>query len=70
MFNCQSCGKTSKAGEKLTRVVVEERAVTYPPRYKEDEFGKPYCIDNGGEGFEIAEEVDVCPNCAPKEVAA
>ena len=67
MYKCDNCRKFSKPGDKLTKVVVEERRVTYPARYKEDEFGKQVCIDKGGEGFEIAMEVDCCPACAPAE---
>jgi len=67
MYKCDNCRKFSKPGDKLTKVVVSERAKVYPPRYKEDEFGKAVCIDNGGEGFEIQEEVNCCPACAPAE---
>lgn len=67
MFKCESCKKFSKPGDKATKVIVEERQMVYPPRYKEDEFGRQAIIDKGGEGFETIREVTVCPACVPAE---
>jgi hypothetical protein len=59
-FKCQSCGKSQPAGTKEAKVVTEVRAVTYPET--KDKFGKPFIP----EGYEIAKELRICPDCLNK----
>ena len=54
MFNCEECGKTSKTGEKQSKVVVETRPKTYA---------------NGQEvtlGYETVKEKVLCHQCKEK----
>ena len=55
MFKCNTCGKTTKAGEPATRRVVETREKVYPKR--------SYANDPGGKGCETVYEVVECEAC-------
>jgi len=67
MFDCGECKRTTKPGEKATRVVVEMRAATYPFRESALRFRKEgkrvIKHDRGGRGFEIVKEINICPSC-------
>ena len=63
MFKCGVCGKTSEKGEPRRLKVIEQRRKTYPAR--RDKSGT--VIDSGGQGWEIAKEITVCPRCIPTE---
>lgn len=51
MFNCEICKKTSKAGEKQYKIIVEAREVVY---------------ENGTKGWEIVKEISVCETCSKR----
>ena len=51
MFNCEKCGRTTKAGEKMAKQCLKKRPRKYP---------------NGSEGWEIAKEISVCEWCKDK----
>lgn len=60
MFKCELCGKTTKAGEKQTKKVIETRNKIYSN-----------ILPNGKEkisdGYEIVKEINVCEECARLE---
>lgn len=62
-FTCQACETAQKTGTKPNKTVTKQRRKIYPQRRTED--GKRI-IDNGGEGIEIAEELNLCDKCAKK----
>lgn len=57
-FNCDKCRKHFSGSPK--KLVVNVRPKIYPKRFAKD--GKT-TIDEGGKGYEIVEEIDVCKNC-------
>ena len=54
-FKCENCNKTSKPGEKATRIVVTTREVIHPAR--------PDAEDPGGKGTQIVKEKMICIRC-------
>mgnify|MGYP004606900099 CR=1 FL=1 len=60
MFKCELCGKTTKAGEKQTKKIIQTRDVKYSN-----------ILPNGKEkisdGYEIVKEINICEECAKKE---
>jgi len=69
MFQCGICKEQSKPGQKAHHIVVEQRAVTYPPRQQahlyKDAMGKWMKRDDpGGQGTEIVREVLAHEKCA------
>ncbi|MCI0702787.1 MAG: hypothetical protein L0241_17030 [Planctomycetia bacterium] len=75
MFLCQLCGETTPPRTPAARVVVRQRPKQYPFRLHANIFwrlndeGKRKehkTNDPGGVGWEIAEEVLACPNCAAR----
>ncbi len=73
MFQCQLTGETVPPGIKPVKLVTKKRKVTYPARHdanrvatwlpeKADKIRST--TDPGGEGWEIAEELDVSPKAA------
>lgn len=69
MFKCDVTKKTSKSGEKLTKVVVQTRPKTYKelkPSLTEDgkvirdNYGNPVLVEVVvGQGFETVKEINV-----------
>jgi hypothetical protein len=59
-FICDKCLKPQSNHEKPYRVIVETRKRIYPKRFAKD--GKTI-IDNGGDGWEIAREMNLCKSC-------
>jgi hypothetical protein len=61
MYKCDNCGKSTRPGEKIRRVVTSVRSKTYPARtYKR----KGHSItDPGGFGMETINEVKTCVGC-------
>ena len=51
---------------KPVKVVTKTADVTYPKRYGRVN-GEETCIDNGGKGTQIVEELDMCASCAAKK---
>ena len=70
MFKCQNCQTIVPAHTKAQRIVVEIRHKVYPKRkeaFWTVRHGSHLLIDDvGGEGWEIAREIVVCPDCAAK----
>lgn len=75
MFRCQLTGDPVPPGIKPVKLVIKKRKVIYPPRrdanrvatWLEDKADKIYSTtDPGGEGWEIAQELDVSPKVAQK----
>jgi hypothetical protein len=71
MFKCQNCQIIVPTTISAQRVVVERRYKVYPLRKRAiraiNKEGKPVLVDDeGGEGWEIARELIVCPDCACK----
>jgi hypothetical protein len=70
MFKCQNCQTIVPANTKAQHIVAESRRKSYPYRKKafwayNPEKQKQELIDDvGGEGWEIAREIVVCPDCA------
>lgn len=71
MFQCQSCRKTTEAGQPVNRVIITKREKNYvnqrkrpevdaenPPRWNNH---YPEAIESSG--WEIAQELTVCPEC-------
>lgn len=48
MFICQACKKVTKLGEKAHKRIIRTRARVY---------------SNGGSGWEITKEIQVCSEC-------
>ena len=59
-FRCGRCGV--QRWLKPERVVVETRDKVYPMR-----FGGNECVDNGGRGWEIVREEELCKVCVRKK---
>jgi len=57
-FRCELCSKPQPANTAPTMLVVERRRKSYPERRKGTKV-----IDVGGEGWEIAKEVQACTRC-------
>lgn len=60
MFRCEKCGKTTRAGEKQTKKVIQTRRKEY---YNVDKWGN----DKTSKGVEIVKEINLCEKCAEKE---
>ena len=59
-YRCEGpCRRKKGPGSKPIRIVTKTRAKVYPPRYVNGEM-----VDKGGEGREIVEEKNFCPDCA------
>ena len=75
MFICGICKKSSKSGEKATRVVVERKLVRYPfieqaHSYTDVEGTHKIKDDPGGSGMAIAKEMLICSNHAESTLQA
>lgn len=76
MFKCQLCQTVVPAGVTSEKIVVRTRSREYRPRNESAgqgrwgrgraTGGKKKQYDKGGNGAEIAQEVQVCPTCANK----
>lgn len=68
-FRCGICNEPQPERTKPIKIVLETRKATYPERrgmVGRAPFRREVVIDNGGGGWEIAEEVDACVVCAEK----
>ncbi|MFW5871471.1 MAG: hypothetical protein ACOCUT_00035 [bacterium] len=61
-FRCEKCNVSQSPKTQPIQTVTKERKVRYPQRLNEDN----EIIDNGGTGFEIAEQLNLCEKCAKK----
>jgi hypothetical protein len=65
-FRCDICDGVQPVDSSPVRVILETRRKIYPRRTKRKK--KPpfeeIVIDRGGEGTEIVEEANACPECA------
>jgi hypothetical protein len=59
MFRCAQCNETSKPGEGMHRIIVEERRVHYTNAAGEVV----------GTGWEIVNEVSICQGCKASNIA-
>jgi hypothetical protein len=70
MFKCDLCGKITSAGEPCTKVVLETKNVVHVHRrnvfkiFDEGERKRIWIDDPGGQGVQIAKEVNACQSCA------
>jgi hypothetical protein len=68
MYRCQQCQAVVGPAVPEVRVVVETRAVTYPPRRHVNRVvtrGRERWVDDpGGTGVEVVRELRVCRACA------
>ena len=60
MVKCGGCGHSVKHAR---RVVVKERRITHPARFKTNPDGTSTCIDRGGVGTAIVQEKMLCEGC-------
>ena len=60
MFKCEKCGKTTRAGEKQHKKVVETREKTYTNL---DIYGNK----KTSKGWEIVKEMNICEECSKNE---
>lgn len=72
MYRCGFCGRTSKPGERASRVITEIREKIYPYRKGVNtlkiEGKKEVRDDPGGRGTEIVHEVLAHPGCVTYSV--
>ena len=61
MYKCDFCYKVSSSKEKLHRVVVETRDVSYTNQIRNEETGK--LEELVSYGFETVREVNSCKTC-------
>ena len=58
-FICKNCGEVQEAKTKPILLITKKRKKKYPERFNDE--GKT--IDKGGQGYETAEEKQLCPDC-------
>jgi hypothetical protein len=61
-FICDNCGTPQTNGAKPNRWTSEIRTKIYPVR-KDYRYTPPKIIDNGGKGWEIVREQNLCDDC-------
>ena len=73
MFRCQLCSCVVPPRTRVRRLVLDRRTRKYPARPKANlvvrNHKKQHTDDPGGQGYEIAREVLVCPACANRRGA-
>jgi len=75
MFRCEVCDSVAHPRTRCHRIIVETRAVAYPPRadahwHPLRAGGKGKWVDDpGGRGTEIVRELRACELCAAKATA-
>lgn len=66
MFTCTICRKTSKAGERSFKQIMETRQKRYPFRKEANRYASlkgEHPDDKGGNGIETVKERVVCEEC-------